>query len=47
MDGVEARSESEARVVLPLTELNIAPSESEQPLSLPVKPIADAAEQPH
>ena len=42
-DGVEAGSE--ASVVLPPTKLNVAPSESEQPLSLSIEPSADAASQ--
>ena len=40
-DGVEAGPK--ANVVPPPTEPNVAPSESEQPLSSPVAPSADAA----
>jgi len=43
-DGVVA--ESEASIVLPPTEPNVVPSESEQPLSLSVAPSADTAGQP-
>ena len=43
-DGVEAGSE--ASVVLPPTEPNIALSESEQPLSSLVAPSADAVGRP-
>ena len=41
VDGVEAGLE--ASIVPPPTEPNVAPSESEQPLSSPVAPSADAA----
>ena len=44
MDGVEARSE--VSVGPPPTKSNIAPSESEQPLSSPVAPSVDAVEWP-
>ena len=43
-DGVEVGSK--ASVVLPPTELNVAPSESEQPLSLSVVPSADVVGRP-
>ena len=43
-DGVEPRSE--ANVAPPLAEPNIVPSETEQPSSSPVEPVADAAGQP-
>ena len=44
IDGVEPRLE--ANVASSLTEPNIVLSETEQPSSSPVEPIADAAEQP-
>jgi len=44
MDGVELGSE--ANVVPPLTEPNIVSSETEQPLSSPVEPVADAIGKP-
>ena len=44
VDGVEARSE--ASVVPPQIEPNVAPSESEQPLSSSITPSADATGQP-
>ena len=44
MDGVEPRSEAD--VALPLTEPNAAQSEDEHLLPSPVKPAADAAEEP-
>jgi len=44
MDGVEARSE--ASVVLPSTEPDIAPSKSEQPLSSSLTPLVDAIGRP-
>ena len=43
-DGVETGLE--ASVVLPPTELNVIPSESEWPLSLSTEPLADAAGRP-
>ena len=44
MDGVEPGSKAD--VAPPLTELNIAQSEDEQPLPLPIEPVVDAAEEP-